>query len=183
MISGEFKDCSSLEKFYDEITKLHKEHHGKHYCDVHDAIREALAPHGKRYIELGINQGATLAAACLTNLGSCHAYDIHIDRFNPQRHLFDDLRFPFIAEAGDSLKVKRQECDVLYIDTIHTSTQLAKELDYWESFVSETIICHDTKAKPALHQTCERFVKNNKGWKIKEHNKKSVGYTVMEKII
>lgn len=182
MISGNFKDCTTLEKFYEQITKLHKQHHGDNYCDVHDAIREALSPYGKRYIELGINQGATLAAACLAGLESCHAYDLHIDRFNPYRHLFADLEFPFIAETGNSLKIKRRHCDVLYIDTTHTKVQLAQELTYWAPFVSETIICHDTKSKSELHDVCVQFSEfNSKIWFVKERNTKSVGYTVLSR--
>lgn len=180
MISGDFKHCTTLSEFYDEIVQLHKQHHGDHYCDVHDEIREAV--HEKRYMELGVNQGATLAAACLVGLESCQGWDINIDRFEPQRRLFNDLDFRFSAAKGNSLTVKRQLCDVLYIDTLHVKTQLAKELSYWSPFVRETIICHDTASKPELQAVCQQFVElNKKDWYIKKYNTQSVGYTVLEK--
>lgn len=183
MISGDFKECKSLNEFYDKIVALHKQHHGENYCDVHDAIREALSPYGKRYIELGINQGATLAAACLAGLESCKAYDLHIERFKPQSHLFVDMGFPFAATSGNSLKVKPSHCEVLYIDTTHTRVQLAKELVHWSPFVTETIICHDTAAKPEMHAVCEQFCEaRSKEWKVKEYNTDSVGFTVLERI-
>lgn len=184
MITGDFKECKDLSEFYLTIKLLHEKSHGKYYTAVHDEIQKLA--NGNRYIELGVNQGATLAAAnlCKDGLQSCMAYDISINRVEPYTHLFiEHANWPIDIKAGDSIVAENvKECDVLYIDTKHTSSHLTKELNLWHKHVKKNIICHDTKAKPNLLATIRKFVDANTQWKIININTKSVGFTTLERV-
>jgi hypothetical protein len=181
MITGTFKHCTSLQQFYDEIVELQIEAHGEAYCDVHGAIKEALSPYGKRYVELGIHQGATLAGACLAGCEQVTGVDISLENYAPQSELFVDLGFRFNVIQGNAAQVDRVMCDVLYTDTSHSPLQLALELAHWAPFVSETIIIHDTHSKPRLGHIIDKFCEMQNKWKVKERNESSVGFTVLKK--
>lgn len=181
MISGNFKHCKTLEEFHAEIVKIQEEAHGNGYCDVHKAIQQYA--NGKRYIELGINQGATLAAAnlCKDGLQSCYAYDIHINRVQPYLHLFNKVGWKFIVKEASSIDRKiLKECDVLYVDTLHKWHHMAKELNLWAPYVKETIICHDTKAIKQLKNGLNSWIKENNEWNL-IHIDINVGYSILER--
>jgi hypothetical protein len=182
MISGDFSYCKNLTEFYQDISALHNKEHGKDYCKVHDEIASLVS--GKRYIELGVNQGATLAAALLGGAKSVRAYDININRFDPQRKLFEDFakdqEIDFVCKKASSLDHSIvEECDILYIDTLHVWKQLSKEIQLWWKS-AEIIICHDTNAKPDLRAGIDKTIKMNPYLTLIEHNKDNVGYSVIK---
>jgi hypothetical protein len=177
MIKVDLK-ATSLEDFYAQIRSEHEKAHGKSYVAVHDAIQK-LVPN-ERYIELGINQGATLAGACLHNPKSVHAYDLNLSNFKPYKHHFEGLAFDFKAiEASSTDESIVHECDVLYIDTIHVWTYLSKELNLWSPYVTKYIACHDTHAKQDMRKGIDNWLTKNTDWELIEHNTQSVGYSVI----
>jgi len=187
MINIDLADCTSLIEFYKRITQGQISAHGTDYCRVHQAIEYALQPGDKRYVELGVNQGATLAAAMTIQGGlrSCHAYDINLENFEPHRHLFErradknNLLFEVKERSSHDRGIVR-ECDVLYIDTVHKWTHVSVELQNWSGSVAETIIIHDTNSRQDIRQGIDSWVKRAP-WHVKEHNTQSVGYTILER--
>lgn len=187
MISGNFRNCKNIIEFCQAIGNLQKAAHGENYLDVHDEIIDCLE-HNYSYRELGVNQGATLATALLTQPKIVRAYDIKLSNFEPYRELFEtfakDMHIDFKAEQRSSLDAATLgNVDVLYIDTLHTGDHLRKELDYHADTVNKYIICHDTFAKPDMHKAAEKFCLNNPHWKIIKYHRVNVGYTTLERML
>lgn len=182
MISGDFTHCKTLEEFYEEIRNLHEKAHGVDYTLVHEAIRNRLRP-DSRYLEFGVNQGATAAAALLVRPAAVSAVDIKLENFKPYMHLFTkfavDYGTHFLAYEQNSINEgSGRISDVTYIDTDHRPSTLIKELVLHSKGTSEYIICHDTQANLDLYDVIHNFCKSHP-WRIEEHCEQNVGYTVI----
>lgn len=175
---------NSLDDYYSEIYKLHSNAHKPEYMLVHKAITN-LIENCNSYTEFGVNQGATLAAAILKQPSKVRAYDIKLDNYSHASHLFnsytEENNIDYKIYEGDTLKIKIDPVDLLYIDTLHRYDHLIKELNLHGNKVKKYIVCHDTFAQKGLHQACEEWVQKNPEWKIKEYCKVNVGYTVLER--
>ena len=182
MISGNFLQCNDLMEFYETIRKLHEKAHGKDYCAVHDEINSRVTD--KKYIELGVNQGGTLAGALLQKPHTVYGVDRNIDYIEPYRQLMisfaDENKIDFRIKRGTSTNKKIiEECDILYIDTTHKWPTLKSELNAWNSIVNETIIIHDTH-NCRLQSRINKWVEDNPIWKV-THNTQNVGYSILER--
>lgn len=97
------------------------------------------------------------------------------------------VEFEFIL--GDDLKIKLEETDLMFIDTLHTYEQLIQELTYLSPKVKKYIILHDTLTFGSIGETggdgllraVAEFLKANKGWVILEQFYNNNGLTVLSK--
>lgn len=76
----------------------------------------------------------------------------------------EGVDFQFVL--GDTLSLKIEKTDFLFIDTTHTGKHLTKELKRHASRVRKFIGFHDTEScKEELLPVIEKFLKNNKKWR------------------
>lgn len=183
MISKEI-DASCLEDYYVQLYELHSDAHGEQYMLVHNEIK-SLMEECHSYTEFGINQGATLACALLTKPTVVRAYDITLDWYRRAEELFnayaEENQINYRVQERDSLSVKIQPVDLLYIDTRHIYRQLIKELNLHAKYVNKYIVCHDTTTGNRLDEAIEEFVSENEEWTIEKICRESVGYTTIKR--
>lgn len=89
------------------------------------------------------------------------------------------------------LDVDIEETDLLFIDSLHTYTQLSAELAKHSPHVRKWIILHDTvtfgahgqdESVPGLWAAVEKFVADSGGvWRIAEHFTNNNGLTVLSR--
>jgi len=88
MINAKLDHVKTLPEFYTEIRKQQEEAHGSEYCWQHDAMQKLMREECNTYKELGTHQGASAAAACLTNPKSAELIDINHEKIRPFEHIF-----------------------------------------------------------------------------------------------
>jgi len=192
MINSKVDHCTSLSELYDEFRKQQTEAHGDFYCAQHDAMQK-LMKNCDSYKELGTHQGASAAAACLTNPKRVELVDKTLEKFNRSRHLFVD----YCRENNITLKTYEMssidpKCagpvDLLLIDSLHTADHLAKELKLHAQYTRKYIVCHDTsilhgRANDSLYQMLVSFTSGITPWEITERETRNVGYTVLSNTV
>jgi len=101
------------------------------------------------------------------------------------------IDFTFLEES--TLTNNIDECDLLFIDTLHTYSQLSKELIRHSEKAKKYIILHDTELfknrdeidtnseKKGLSPALEEFLSENNHWVIKERFQNNNGLTVLER--
>ena len=102
----------------------------------------------KRVTEMGVRWGSSTWAFMYANPDVITSYDIL--KLNDKRleRVFNvaneySVNYKFIE--ADVLKVKIEDTDLLFIDTLHTYTQLFNELTLHSKKVEKYIILHDTE--------------------------------------
>ena len=189
MINAKLDHVKSLPEFYTEIRKQHEESHGIEYCWQHDAMQR-LMQSCNSYKELGTHQGASAAAACLTNPESVTLIDIDLHRWRPFENLFND----YCKENNIKLTVKEissidtessSPVDLLLIDSNHQPTHLIRELELHKNTIKKYIVLHDTsrlfgKADDRLYRVAEDFCSGITPWQIVFREKTNVGYTILK---
>lgn len=139
---------------------------------------------GKHVVELGFRWGQS-TAGFLASEGSVHSYDI--EPCLEGREMFDEvtktssLNWKFTL--ADSLKVKPEACDILFIDTLHTGAQIYQELAMHHAIVRDggLIIMHDTETFPDMKLGISQFAQETPQWKMKHHFRWCHGLTVLER--
>lgn len=182
----------------------------KHFCDLKSDINEHLpvlanlAVECEHITEMGVRAVVSTWAFILGAPQVLICYDIHKSE-NIEEAIVEaknaNIAMKFIE--ADVLKIEIEETDMLFIDTLHTYTQLKKELALHASKVKKYLVFHDVetygvKPEPASWQTpaiMENYVENDKGimyaiteflqsnpeWKVKAHYKNNNGLLVLEK--
>ena len=188
MVTSEVTHCKTLEEFYASIRLQQEAAHGPEYCHQHDAITRLMSE-CDTYKELGTHQGATAAAACLTNPKRVELVDITMEKYNKSKHLFEE----YCAEHGINLVVKETDstiqssvsaCDLLLVDSYHHPAHLAKELAIHADSVSKYMVFHDTvKPTDRLYQYLVQFTSGISRWDILEHHPANVGFTVLKRSV
>lgn len=189
MINAKLDHVKTLPEFYNEIRRQHEEAHGAEYCWQHDAMM-GLMKQCDTYKELGTHQGASAAAACLTNPKKVTLVDIDLHRWRPFEKLFTDYcaehNIEFLAQELSSIApLAVSRVDLLLIDSNHQPAHLEKELALHAQHVKKFIVLHDTsrlfgKPDDRLYKVAEAFVSGITPWRIKFRETANVGYTVME---
>lgn len=87
------------------------------------------------------------------------------------------IKYDFVL--ADSMQIIISPVDVLFIDTIHTYSQLAKELWRHSEMVKRNIIFHDSLI-PEMRACIVDFL-YNPHWKFKEENTEGTGLLVLER--
>ena len=109
----------------------------------------------------------------------------HVERLAKK----EGMNFKFIKD--DTLKMKIDETDLLFIDTLHQYSQLKKELNLHAPKARKYIVFHDTESfgkkgddgGEGLWRAIQEFLNSNKNWKIKERYTNNNGLTILERII
>lgn len=190
MINAKLDHVKTLDQFYTEIRKQHEEAHGSEYCWQHDAMRDCMSV-CKSYRELGTHQGASAAAACLTNPKTVELVDISFEKWRP----FEKIFRAYCEENGIKFKVKEvsstdpqtaSPVDCLLIDSNHQPAHLIQELRLHGPVTKKYIILHDTsrlfgKPDDRLWQVANSWISEGiSPWRIKFRETANVGYTVLE---
>ncbi len=130
---------------------------------------------GKRVCEIGVHFGGSsrtfLQAPCvsLTSIEKVPVGGIQEEL----QAIADEVGVPWTFVAGDSLEVGPFDCDVLFVDSLHTKAQLLAELGRYAPLVGERILIHDTgywgacgeDGGPGLVPAVEEFISQG-GWKV-----------------
>ena len=102
-----------------------------------------------------------------------------------------NIDFSFIE--GSTLEMQIEKTDLLFIDTLHTYTQLTKELELHSKNVNRYIALHDTttfslkdeqpqqSSKVGLKLAISEFLEKNKDWKMIEEYINNNGLTILER--
>lgn len=81
-------------------------------------------------------------------------YDIE---YNPKMSKFieecKNENIDVVLHMESDLTCKREQTDLLFIDTWHIYGQLKREFEYWHSYVNKYIIMHDTTVDEWLGET------------------------------
>lgn len=190
MIKPDISYVTNIHEFYEEIKRQQSGAHGVEYLAHHNALIEK-AKECETIKEIGVCQGATLAAMMLTNPKKLIGFDIMPKYFNPYKKHFDDyakendIDFEFIV--GDSINPKiTHEVDMLHIDSLHKPEHLMKELIIHAPKVKKYIAFHDTanyKNTSGLLVALARYITEiDQSWRIVDHYIHRVGYTVIERV-
>lgn len=159
----------------------------------------------KHITEMGVRNVVSTWAFLAANPKRLICYDIH-----KSSGVYAAIQAAKEAEINmefyekDVLKVEIEPTELLFIDTLHTYTQLKKELEYHSAKVSKYIIFHDVVTygylpEPSTWQSpqiMENYVANDKGiipaiqeflntntnWKPKELFENNNGLLIIEKI-
>lgn len=189
MINAELDHCKTLPEWYASIREQHEAAHGDDYCAQHDAMQRCMA-NCDSYMELGSHQGASAAAACLTNPKSVTMIDIDLHRWRPFEQIFqtycDENNITLNAREISSVDPKTtQTVDLLLIDSYHHPRQLIAEMNLHMKNVRKYLVVHDTsiinrRPDDSLYQVLEAYVSGINPWRIIERGTTNVGYTVLE---
>lgn len=155
-------------------------------CGIPGDINENL-PHLKDYasryetiVEMGVRSIVSTWALLagnpkkLTSIDIVHPshYGATIDEVY-QLSQKEGIIFNFIL--ADTHKVTIEECDMLFIDTLHTYDHLSKELELHSPKVKHCIAFHDTISCPEVYLAILDFIKINSIWKIDLHKENNNG--------
>lgn len=123
----------------------------------------------KHITEMGVRDVVSTWAFLMAKPEKLISYDIHKSN-NVEEALIASKGIMEFHEA-DVLKIEIEETELLFIDTLHTYTQLKKELELHGNKATKYIIFHDIvtygdKPEPSSWQTpaiMENYVENDKG--------------------
>ena len=190
MIKPDLTHVTNLEDFYNEITKAQQGAHGEEYTEHHKSL-VACAQECDTIKELGVCQGATLAAMLMTKPKSLTGYDIAGYYFEPYKHLFEkyaeenNIEFTY-KELSSHSPSSVSQVDMLHIDTLHKPDHLFKELLMHAPKVRKYIVLHDTanfKNSNGLFVTIAKYITEMEQlWKVHTHYIHRVGYTGLERV-
>jgi len=91
----------------------------------------------------------------------------------------EGIEFNFIL--GDTHNITIEECDMLFIDTLHTYTHLSKELELHAGKVKHCIAFHDTTSCPEVYTAILDFIEKNNNWRIDLHKENNNGLLFLVK--
>lgn len=90
-----------------------------------------------------------------------------------------NIDFHFRQES--SLECIIEECDMLFIDTLHEYEQLKAELARHSDKARKYIVMHDPISCPDMWQAGVEFLKDNKTWKLKALYENCNGLAIFER--
>lgn len=157
-------------------------------------------------IEMGVRYAVTTWAFLASNAKKIISYDIRYDKSIEEvieAAKMYDKDFTFIE--ADVLKIDIINTDLLFIDTLHSYSQLSQELEKHSSSVNKYIILHDTETfgyrdesiyshasdlaskyyeKEGLKPVISDFLASDIGssWRLHEEYKNNNGLTILKKI-
>lgn len=165
----------SLEELYGKLVDSQRRAHGWDYVSHHDIIRAAARNGCRSYLELGVNQGTTLACAILAGFSPVTGVDRAPERLEPHGGLF----YGRAAVLAQDSRIPIGPVDFLLIDSLHYPDHLRAELNAHGPNVSREILIHDTSANPALYDVVVEWVaRRDDEWKIVTRDTRLVGWTL-----
>lgn len=176
----------------------------KKSCETKSDINEHLptilqyAKECKHITEMGVRTGVSTTAFLHADPDKLISYDIILDDnvttwFDYAKKIGKDYSYI----KADTLKIKIEPTDLLFLDTVHQYRQVKAELILHAGKVNKYIIFHDTETFGERGQdptvdfgydghlgiwyAIEEFLKRNSQWKIVYKTPKNNGLTIIEK--
>lgn len=145
-----------------------------------------------RVLELGVRTGVSTLAWlwALQEIGSLTSVDIDAASIEyASTKLAPLAKCKFKAVCADSRDIQ-EECDILFIDTLHDGDQLLQELLIHENNTEEFIVLHDTltfgevgeTGGKGLNWAVQKFLGLRKQWTTKEVFYYNNGLTILERV-
>lgn len=147
-------------------------------------LRE-YASHCQHITEFGTRYGVS-TIALLSGCQRVISYDLHRTSFVEEIY----EAFPeFLFVLGNTLHMDIAPTDLLFIDTLHTASQLFDELIRHHHQVSRYIICHDTVTFGehgegggyGLRFALQQFISSNPQWRVIAEFTNNNGLTILER--
>jgi len=135
-------------------------------------------------VEFGVYTGLSTTAFLSGAPRKLTSYDITDTNLTVLDELYAHARqhnIDFKFQIGNSLEVEIEECDLLFIDTVHKKSHCAAELTRHADKVKKYIIFHDTTAFPGVFQAAVDFLIGNQSWHIVEHCNIDSGLLILKK--
>lgn len=173
------------------------------FSDINEHIEllYTLGMECDRICEMGVRDGASTRAFLNTN-ASLRSYDIELNEevqnlFARAKSVGKDATY----EKENVLNIEIEQCDLLFIDTWHSGSQLKRELAMHGNKANKYLVFHDTHtygcrdekqnwrdfadkrpiAGEGLLKPIIDFVIENPEWKFKELRTNNNGLTVLER--
>lgn len=170
--------------------------------DIHEHIDTLynLAKECNHITEMGVRNVVSTWAFMLRNPETLVGIDLHTNH-NVEKAKFIYPKWNF--KQADTTKIKIDETDLLFLDTLHTGSQIKKELELHADKVRKYIVFHDVetygyKPEPTDWQTPEimenykhndtgimppilDFLNANKEWTIHAHYTNNNGLLVIKR--
>lgn len=162
----------------------------KKYADKSDVI-----------VELGVRTGLSTIALLMGQPKKMYSYDIvKYPEISRVEQMAKDAGLDFIFTEANDLDIEIPECDLLWIDSFHTASQLRKELELHAGKANKYMAFHDTttywekgedsyeavsgtamNCGQGLKYALEPFLEANKQWTIEYRTEKNNGLMVLKK--
>lgn len=171
------KKFENIESFYNNVLTTKRD------CISHLPVIKSLVESCDSVVSL-VKRKEWDVAVCA---GKPDAYISH----NAEPHFHTELKalFPhYVFDNIDSLKAEPVECDLLLIDTQHTSARLSAELHIWGPYVKKWIALRGTKHfaykdesgdGPGLLTAAKAWMDSNKQWKRVVQRDEQYGLTIL----
>lgn len=141
--------------------------------------------------ELGIDSASSTLAFLNSACKKVYSYNIVIspNALKVEQAAKEDGKF-FRLINKDSLKVKIEYTDLLFIDTDHWYGQIKAELEHHHTRVNKWIMMHDTETfgmvnpfdnRPGMKPAIYEFLETHPEWELKEHFEICHGLTILER--
>lgn len=136
-------------------------------------------------VEFGTRDGNS-TCAFLTAGAKVYSYDIGNVRFRPEND--DQAKRWHLTQADTSKLSSIEECDILFIDSLHTGQHVRQELLH-AKYAKRYIVFHDTVLfgdKGELGQSgitgaIYDFLASNLEWKVLRHYENNCGLLILER--
>ena len=173
-----------------EINKRRKTDISEHLNTLYELGKQC-----ERITEFGVREGISTSAFLAANPKRLDSYDIEI---TSKAHELHDLSvrcgIDFLLHQENTLKAEITETDLLFIDTLHTYTQVRQELMRHGNKAKKYLVFHDTElfgtadegnasinTYQGILPAIQHFIEDNPHWKMKEHFTNNCGLTIYER--
>ncbi len=184
----------------------------EYHCNMVSDINEHLptlykfAKECNHITEMGVRWVSSTWPLLLSNPEFMISYDIvKNENISEVVRLSEEYKIKYEFVECDVLNVEIEETDLLFIDTLHTYSQLIQELKMHSNKVKKYIILHDTETyglvdepmydhasekvkgyysnKQGLNTAVDEFLNSDKGhdWYVLEKFKNNNGLTILKK--
>lgn len=172
------------------------EHFLKHYKQVTPDICEhldtltSLSKECEHVTEMGFRHGASFCALLMGKPKKLITYDLVIPKeIIP---IFDEIKgeTEIHLYADNTLSIEIEPTDLLFIDTLHTYSQLKKELELHGDKAKKYLVFHDTETfgnkgedgfEKGLKDALDEYMIETGKWKIFKHYPNNNGLTILER--
>lgn len=153
---------------------------------AHMPMLRYLASQSAEVVEFGVRCGfstISLLAGCPKRMKS---FDVNpFEHYRVLKNLAVDTDFTF--HQINDLHIEPQDCDLLFIDTVHTYQQVKAELKLHGKAARKYIALHDTElygsvgedGKTGINKAIKWFMNQNKQWSVLAHSILDNGLTVL----
>ena len=150
-----------------------------------------LSERSQVVVEMGVRAGVSTIALMAGRPARLVSYDItwH-DGLGIHMDIAAQVGAKWEFRKESSLTCEIPNCDLLFIDTLHTYAQLSRELERHHQQVVQWIAMHDLASfgergedgtEPGLRQAVTEFLVVHPEWKIVEDRKNNNGLMVLER--